>query len=87
MTEQDLLVVVQDAVSGVLDVETSEITMDTRLIGDLSAESIDMLDISSEIEKRVKKPVDFKELPSIDGARRKDVQVAEIVQYLKTLGV
>jgi acyl carrier protein len=87
MTDQELINVIQESVAGVLDVEPAEITLETRLIGDLSAESIDMLDISSEIEKRVKKPVDFKELPVIQGVRRKDVQVSEVVQYLRSLGV
>ena len=45
------LKVVEQAIELVLDTRSKAVTPETRLIGDLGAESIDFLDLSCELEK------------------------------------
>jgi acyl carrier protein len=85
MHDNEILAKIQEAVSGVLEIEKDEIQPNTRLKADLAAESIDLLDIASELEKFIGKPVDFKELPQPPTGSRNDIVVSELITFLKTL--
>ncbi len=54
MTEQEIFEKLQGLIRGVLAVKPEEITMDKTLIGDLGAQSIDLLDLSFLIEDTFK---------------------------------
>jgi len=54
MTEQEIFEKLQGLIRGVLVVKPEEITMDKTLIGDLGAQSIDLLDLSFLIEDTFK---------------------------------
>lgn len=63
MSNQDeLLVTIQQAIRDVLNNQTLNVKMDNKLIGDLGLESIDLLDLSSELEQSIGKELDFKEV-------------------------
>ena len=51
MTEQEILVKVQETLVEALGVDDDEVTLDATLTGDLGAESIDFLDIVFNLEK------------------------------------
>lgn len=77
---------VVSAVRAVINVKEEDVKMDTTFKKDLGAESIDMLDISSEIEKLMGKEVDFSEVvahaKTTSGRAAADLAVADLVDYL-----
>ncbi|MEW1720674.1 phosphopantetheine-binding protein [Streptomyces sp. NPDC093109] len=50
-TITNLLPIVQDAIADALGIDEAEVTSDATLLGDLGAESIDLLDILFRIER------------------------------------
>lgn len=88
-TEQQLFTNVEKAVSQVLNTKPGEITMDSKFRSDLGAESIDMIDISFEIEKTTGKELDFKQivasLQQTQGSEVKDLKIGDIVTYLQKM--
>jgi acyl carrier protein len=86
-SDQTLLSLVDRAIRTVLDATGRPILPTTTLIGDLGAESIDLLDISCEIEKQIEMDVDLrrvfdrKQAPS--GAVPLDISVQDIIEYVK----
>ncbi len=67
MNDEKLFQEIKNAIADVLDLDVDEVKRESSIIDDLGAESIDMLDIASELEKIVNKEVDLsklrKELP------------------------
>lgn len=88
-TEQQLFSNIEKAVSNVLNTKAGEITMDSKFRGDLGAESIDMIDISFEIEKATGKELDFKQivaqLQQTQGNEVKDLKISDLVTYLQKM--
>ena len=88
-TEQQLFTNIEKAVSSVLNTKPGEITMDSKFRGDLGAESIDMIDISFEIEKTTGKELDFKQiaasLQQTQGSEVKDLKIGDLVTYLQKM--
>lgn len=84
--EEELFLQVEEAVRAVLNTEEGEIKMESMLRTDLNAESIDFLDISFEIEKRIGIELDFpsvvKYMMEKKGTEITDLSIADIVQYL-----
>lgn len=63
MSNQDeLLGTIQQAIRDVLNNQNLNVKMENKLIGDLGLESIDLLDLSSELEQSIGKELDFKEV-------------------------
>jgi acyl carrier protein len=54
--------IVERSIKAVLNVKSEEITPSTSLIGDLGAESIDLLDLSCELEKLTGKELEFRKI-------------------------
>ena len=86
MTEQEVFGHVDHAIKTVLNNPSLKVTTDAKLIDDLGIESIDLLDISSELEKSVGRELDFKELTSqasaAQGRSARDLRVSDLVTYL-----
>jgi len=63
MSNQEVLLgTIQQAIRDVLNNQTLSVQLDNKLIGDLGLESIDLLDLSSELEQSIGKELDFKEV-------------------------
>lgn len=87
MTDEALVLEVGDAIRRVFRVNGITINLDTTLIGDLGAESIDFLDLGCELEKIVDAEIDFRTLFEKKRASGQsaalDLTVQELVNFLK----
>lgn len=77
--EKEILAVVQKSISTVLNRDISEISQDSNLVDDLGAESIDFLDITSEIEKVLNIEINFND---IAGGKSTNLTVQKIVDHI-----
>ena len=68
---------IQDIISEVLGVEKNEITMESNLTDDLNADSLDALDIVTEIEEKL-----LVKIPDEDFT--KFATVKDIVEYIES---
>jgi acyl carrier protein len=86
LTEKELFEKVEDAVRTVLNTEKDQISRESMFKADLSAESIDYLDISYEIEQRTGIELDFTEaltyLNEKKGADVTDISVQDLVDFI-----
>lgn len=83
MTNQvEVFSAVQDAIVCVLDLPADEVKMESHIVDDLGAESIDFLDISSELEKSLNIEVDFKEIANDNLS---NLKVSQVVTYIQKL--
>lgn len=86
LTEKELFENVEDAVRTVLNTEKDQISRESMFKADLSAESIDYLDISYEIEQRTGIELDFTEaltyLNEKNGADVTDISVKDLVDFI-----
>lgn len=80
-TKEELLDIVKAALAETLNTDEDDVKEGTLLVHDLAAESIDFLDIVSELEKEVDYEVDFKALMS-NSKHKNDITVGEIVSHL-----
>jgi acyl carrier protein len=62
VTKDEVLEAVQGAIAGALGVDESDATPDATLMGDLGAESIDLLDVLYRIERRLKVKIQASDL-------------------------
>jgi acyl carrier protein len=84
--EQEIFSKIETAVSQVLNTKPGEISPTSTFRGDLGAESIDMIDISFEIEKQTGKELDFKEVLEFLKKTKgdvKDISVGDLVTYIQ----
>ncbi len=85
--EQALLSQVDRAIRTVLKVDGRQIVPTMTLIGDLGAESIDLLDISCELEKQIDAEVDLRKVfdhRKTDGSTTAtDISVQDIIEYIR----
>lgn len=79
-TPEQLLQAIKESVATVLDMETSEISETSHLVNDLGAESIDFLDISSELEKLIDIEVDFTEAAGDDPS---SLTIAKVMSHIQ----
>jgi acyl carrier protein len=86
-TDTELFSQVESAVREVLNTKEGDIKAESYFRADLGAESIDLLDISCEREKRTGKELDFREVVQFVNEKRgteiSDLSVQDIVEYLK----
>lgn len=89
MTDMELFTQVEGAVKEVLNTKDGDIKPESFFRADLGAESIDLLDISFELEKRTGKELDFREVVQFVNEKRgteiSDLAVQDIVDYLKAV--
>jgi acyl carrier protein len=76
---------VQRAISWALRLSAAELQPTTKVIHDLGAESIDFLDITYELEEKLKVEVDFRSLFEAKRGQTDDpdVTIQELVEYLQ----
>jgi acyl carrier protein len=85
MTEQELFTSVSNVVRSTLRLDANQqILPSTRVIGDLGAESIDMLDMACELEKVASCELDFHKMLQEHRANNKpdDFTVQEIMEAI-----
>jgi acyl carrier protein len=64
------------------------ITSDSKLVGDLGLESIDLLDVSSELENTVGREIDFREVAEAASKKSgqridmKGLTVSHLIEFL-----
>lgn len=89
MTDTEIFTQVEGAVREVLNTKEGDIKPESFFRADLGAESIDLLDISFELEKRTGKELDFREVVQFVNEKRgteiSDLAIQDIVDYLKAV--
>ena len=84
--QEEVFKAVEEAIQEVLNTDEGEIKMESALVKDLGAESIDFLDISCELEKHLNREIDFKELitkvNANNGTEGHDIKVGDLVSHL-----
>ena len=87
MSKEEIQAQVDKAIRTVLNNPSLVIQLESKLIDDLNIESIDLLDISSELEKTVGRELDFKELSKqvTAGRSARDMRVGDVVNYLHSI--
>jgi acyl carrier protein len=86
--DQELFAEVVKVISNVFRVNGNTIIPETTLVGDLGAESIDLLDLGCDLEKIVDTEIDFRKLfqekrATAENSGVLDITVQEVVDYLK----
>lgn len=85
--QQDLLKTFESAVRDVLNNPKIEVTSTSTLFDDLGLESIDLLDLSCDLEKSLGRELDFKDMfkkiSDAKGVSAKQVTVGDIVILLE----
>ena len=81
-SQTEILAAVQKSIATVLNRDVSEIGGDANLVDDLGAESIDFLDISSELEKMINVEINFND---IAGGKSSNLTVMRIVDHIAAL--
>lgn len=76
MTQEELFVSIKDAIKDVVNNQKLTVEKNSTLIGDLGLESIDFLDLSSEIENTIGFEIDFKEV--VEHVKQKSAGVSDI---------
>lgn len=78
-TYQDVLSAVKTAIATVLDREVNAITDSANIVNDLGAESIDFLDMNSELEKLLRIEFSFKDVAA---GRFSNLTVGNVATFL-----
>ncbi len=90
MTQEVLFNSIKDAIKDVVNNQKLSIEPNSLLIGDLGLESIDFLDLSSEIENTIGFELDFKEVvehlkqSSSGVADIKGLTIQNIIDFIET---
>ena len=88
LTEEELFENLRKAIVEVLNMEEDEIKPESKLKADLKAESIDLLDVSFELEKLISREIDFREVVQFvnnkKGAEVDDISLSDVVDYMKS---
>jgi len=90
MSQVELLEPIKTAIRDVLNNQKLVIEPASKLIGDLGLESIDFLDLSSEIENTIGFELDFKEVVQFMKAKNsgvtdiKSVTVENLIEFIET---
>jgi len=89
MEQSEILTTIETAIRNVVNNQNLTVKSDSRLVEDLGLESIDLLDLSSELENSLGKELDFREVA--DYAERKSgvpaelkgIKVSDIIEYIQ----
>lgn len=86
----ELLQSIEKAIRDVVNNQSLVVKTESRLISDLGLESIDLLDVSSELENTIGQELDFKEVAeyiskkSGKPADMKGMRVQDLIDYIQT---
>lgn len=91
MSQAELLTTVGTAIKDVLNNPSLEVKLESRLINDLGLESIDLLDVSSELEGAIGLEIDFKEVAEFVKSNSggsvsdmKGVRVQDLISFIES---
>jgi acyl carrier protein len=88
MSNAELLTTTTEVIRNVVNNKNLEVKLESKLIGDLGLESIDLLDVSSELENTLGWELDFREIAdSISKSSGKEVsmkniRVQDLIDYI-----
>ncbi len=85
MNEAEDLDRLRDALEAALGVDRRELGAETTLVGDLGVDSVDLLEISYEVEKRLGCEIDLEELFGVgdDDGLRRNVRLRDLVAWVR----
>jgi acyl carrier protein len=89
MDQSEILTTIEAAIRNVVNNQNLTVKSESRLVEDLGLESIDLLDLSSELENSLGKELDFREVaefanPKSHGpADLKGIKVSDIIEYIQ----
>lgn len=89
MDQSEILTTIETAIRNVVNNQNLTVKSDSRLVEDLGLESIDLLDLSSELENSLGKELDFSEIAdyakpkSGDPVDLKGIKVSDIIEYIQ----
>ncbi len=88
MSNAELMESIQKVIKDVLNNQTLTIKGENRLMDDLGLESIDLIDISSELENTIGKELDFKDVAEFvkkngGAADLRNITVNQLIQYIE----
>lgn len=67
---------IRDAIAEKLDIDIEKISMDSKLVDDLKADSLDMIDLITDFEEKYELEISNEDLQTL-------VTVGDIVKYLE----
>lgn len=91
MSSAELLGSIRDIIRGVVNNQNLEVKAESQLVADLGLESIDLLDLSSELENTIGQELDFKEVAEYISqktgkpADMKSMRVQDMIEFIGTL--
>lgn len=89
MNQDELLNAIQNAVRDVVNNKTLAVRPESRLIDDLGLESIDLIDVSSELENTIGQELDFKAVAQFVSQKTsapvdmKKMKVQDLIDYVQ----
>lgn len=87
--QTEMLSMIESAIRNVVNNQTLAVKADSRLVEDLGLESIDLLDVSSELENSIGKELDFREVAEFAKAKSgrpadlKSLKVSDMIEYIQ----
>lgn len=89
MEQTQALSMIESAIRNVVNNQTLAVKADSRLVEDLGLESIDLLDVSSELENSIGKELDFREVAEFAKSKSgrpadlKSIRVSDMIEYIQ----
>lgn len=89
MERNEILITIEIAIRTVLNNQNLTVKSDSRLVEDLGLESIDLLDLSSELENSIGKELDFREIAEYASeqsgrpADLRSIKVSNMIEYIQ----
>ncbi len=88
MSQTELLTNITQAIRDVVNNQSLVVTEQSRLVSDLGLESIDLLDVSSELENTIGQELDFKDVAEYVAKKAnqapdvRNMRVADLMEYI-----
>ena len=85
----EVLTIIETVIRNVVNNQTLAVKADSRLVEDLGLESIDLLDVSSELENSIGRELDFREVAEFAKAKSgrpadlKSIRVSDMIEYIQ----
>ncbi len=90
MSQTEILGTIEKAIRNVVNNQSLAVKAESKLMEDLGLESIDLLDVSSELENAIGREFDFKEVAEFvakksgQSANMKSMKVQDLIDYIGT---
>lgn len=87
----EVLNLIESAVRNVVNNQALAVKSDSLLVDDLGLESIDLLDVSSELENGIGKEIDFREVAEYVKQKSgrpvtmKNLKVGDLIEYIQAM--